>query len=189
VPIAETLVVDGPRIVLLHNDSKGNVVRSKPPRRTDSDDNDATTSQHVDTQRREFVMGVVRRFIDAGQGSTSHAEAIDPLLSLSFARRIPLLRLPAAVHKRPAWRKHVASDTEVMLPIPLAAAIQEDLKGRSPPHVIQRFIRSRGKKACFYRVIWNPATSTSPKSVAVWNISSEDNIVDITPDIAQRFFK
>jgi hypothetical protein len=139
-------------------------------------------------QRREFMMSVVKRFIEGDRQVTSNADPID-FTPLSFARRIPLLRLPAAVLKRPAWRRHVASDTEIMLPIPLAATIQEDLKGRSAPHIIQRFIRSRGKKACFYRVILNPATSSSPKSVAVWNISSEADIVDITPEMTQRFFK
>lgn len=192
VPIAETLVVDGPRMVLLHNDAKGNVVRSKPPRKNGSSGMNAVV---VDAQRREFLMDVVRRFADGGRKEAASGAAADATetpahaSSLSFAKRIPLLRRPAAVLKRPAWRNHVASDTEILLPIPLAANIDEDLRGHSNPHVIQRYIRSRGKKACFYRVFWNPATPTSPKSVNVWNISSEDNIVDVTPDVANRFFK
>ena len=75
-----------------------------------------------------------------------------------------------AVIKRPSWKESVCNKTEILMPLPLKSHLHAAVEGKAVgPMVLQRFVKSKGRHPCVYRVQWR--VSNSGRTVSAWNIS------------------
>ena len=155
-PIADTVIVEKGIVRYVYTDTNGNVVKAKPKSET-------TRS------KEKFVIETVNRFLAPSRNEPHLANKPGTL-----NRRV------AAVLKKPFWRSSVANDTEVLLPLPLTAHLLDAVDGKAGPHVLQRFVWCRGRRACQYRVFWKAARGHTAKAMVVWNISSTENFLEFS---------
>ncbi len=158
VPIPDTLIVEKNIVRFIFTDPiTGQIMKLKPS--SDSQDD-----------KRIFFHTVMNRLMDQPQYLPQQPNAI--------SRRV------VAVLKKPFWRNTVSNETEILLPLPLAAQILDAVDGKPGPFVIQKFMNFRGKKPAVYRAFWKAGSPTKARALTVWNISNKDNVTEF-PGMAQ----
>lgn len=158
VRIPDTLIVEKNIVRLIYNDpSTGNVIKAKPL-------GDSRKS------KQKFMLDVIRRFLDA--------PAVAEGVPSGHGTPKRLSRRVVALLKKPFWRGSVSNETEAILPLPLAAHLMEALDGQEGPYVIQKFVQFRGRRPCIYRTFWRSASASGARTIAVWNVSNNESIVE-----------
>lgn len=152
--IPDTLIVEKNIVRYIYNDANGLIVKSKPISDSAAD-------------RKSFILNVLQRFL-------LHQSSHPPSTAMS--------RQVVGIIKRPHWKSGVSNDTEVLLPLPLAAQLLDAVEGRPGPYVIQKYMWFRGKRPCIYRAFWKAGSPTSARSVVVWNIASKESIQEFHGD-------
>ena len=155
VSIPDTLIVEKNIVRLVYNDAaSGQVIKARPL--SDSKKN-----------KKKFIRDVLHRFLDPLDKRDDGA--VHPGKNNKI-----LARQVVGVIKKPYWRCAVGNEVEVLQPMSLVAHLMDAVDGQEGPYVIQKFVRYRGRRPCFYRCFWRAATPGAPRTVTVWNISSTE---------------
>lgn len=155
VSIPDTLIVEKNIVRLVYNDpSTGQVIKARP--QSDSKKN-----------KKKFIRDVLHRFLDP-------PDRRDEGASHAARNNTVLARQVVGVIKKPYWRSSVGNEVEVLQPMSLVAHLMDAVDGQEGPYVIQKFVRYRGRRPCFYRCFWRAASPGAPRTVTVWNISSTE---------------
>jgi hypothetical protein len=148
VPIADTLYVGGNNHTtrLLFNDEKGVVQQY-----TAQFDQQALKDQFLDLCNERFI-----------QKSNYLCSSTEPLYN-----RMVALQKKTASNPRKSFTNQ---NCDILLPISLHAHLLDITEGSGQSCVIQKFIKSRGKRPSVYRLFWK-AASNETGSVEGWNIT------------------
>jgi hypothetical protein len=148
IPIADTLYVGGNNHTtkLLFNDEKGVVQQY-----TAQFDQQSLKDQFLDLCTEKFI-----------QKSNYLCAPTEPLYN-----RMVALQKRTASNPRKAFTNQNA---DLLFPISLHAHLLDITEGSGQSSVIQKFIKSRGKRPSVYRLFWK-ASSNETGSVEGWNIT------------------
>ncbi|RYH25286.1 hypothetical protein EON65_15630 [archaeon] len=150
VPIPETIFIgSGNFIKLLHNEPiKGAITQE---------------IMHFDHQevRDEFITNCVNKFVKSSVPVTSPPEAI-------YSRFVAVQKKPAVKSNR----AYINTQCDFLLPIAFQSQLLEITDNNLPPCVIQRFIKSRGRRPGVYRLFWKRAGNELGAAEG-WNITKK----------------
>ena len=151
VPIADTLYV-GPNnmVKIVFNDSKGTVQQKN-----------ARFDQQAN--RDQFFDLCIGKFVRSSQPLSSINEPI-------FTRIVAVMKRPCSNQSR----CYTNQNTDILLPVSFHAHLLDIAEGNSSQCVIQKFIKSRGKRPSVFRLFWRTASSEGG-TVEGWNITRRDN--------------
>ncbi len=158
VPIPDTLVIRYNSVkCLFHEPSKG-AIQQKILRFDHGKSKD------------EFIQNGIKSYIAQSKPLMEQAEPI-------YSRFV-------AVHKRPVikeQRTHINQQSYFLLPVALQVQLVEIADNNLPPCVIQKFIKSRGRKPCVYRLFWKRSGMETGIAEG-WNITKYSDQF-MVPDI------
>jgi hypothetical protein len=150
VPIADTLFI-GPSntVKLLHNDSRGNV---------------QAFDAHLDQQckRDQFLELCVDKFIKNSEPISQECEPV-------YNRIVGVLKKPCSNGNR----CYTNQNSDLLFPVSLYAHVLDIAEGNSQQCIIQKFIKSKGKRPSIFRLFWK-ASSTETGVVEGWNITKTE---------------
>lgn len=167
-PIPDTVVVEGAVIYHLYNDRNGYIKKSAP---------------NMDSREsiEAFVASIMDRFV---------FKSISVLTGTKHAKEHISQRIVGVV-KKPAWRTHITNHCETLTALGVQAHLLHGIEaGNTDSYIIQKFVKSRGRKPTFTRMIWKAhsesGTGAGGRHAVCWNLFCSNNDFTAFPPVKER---
>lgn len=163
VSIPDTVVIDGPTVYHLYNDKNGFIKKSVP---------------NMDSREgiEAFVGSVMDRFVYKSMSVLTGTKKEKEHIS----KRI------VGVVKKATWRTHITNHCEGVTALGVQAHLLHGIEaGNTDSYVIQKFVKSRGRKPCLTRMVWKTnaedCRGSTGRNVVGWNIFCHNEFTATPP--------
>jgi hypothetical protein len=152
------VVVDGAEIYHLYNDRNGYIKKAVP----NMDSPESITA---------FIASIMDRFV---------FKSMSVLTGTKHSKE-HISQRTVGVIKKPAWRTHVTNYCETLTALGVQAHLLHGIEaGNTDSYIIQKFVKSRGRKPTFTRMVWKANSESAGPGAAgrhavCWNLFCTNN--------------